>query len=180
MKEQEIISLLKCANHAAFELIYYKYVTQVANFCLLYVSDDYVEEIVQEVFIKLWLNRATLSTHKSIQGYLFIITRNLIFDKFRANKSDFYRLSLISALEEASDENIEEEIQASELAEYIDDLINQLPPRCKEIFTLSRKEHLSNKEIAQKLGISVKSVEASITRALKFLKEYLYLFLLFF
>ncbi len=180
IEDRQLIKLLKKDNHTAFTHIYELYADHIASFSALYVTPEFTDEIVQEVFIKLWLNRHSINELKNLKGYLFIITRNLIFDRFRKHKTDFYQLSLISALEHASDQDVEEDIAASDLSDFIDELIEQLPPRCKEIFTLSRQNNLTNREIAVQLDISLKSVEASITRALKHLREHLYLITLFF
>lgn len=179
MDDKQLIRLLKEDNHTAFTKIYELYADHVASFSALYVNSEFIDEVVQEVFIKLWLSRVFIDEQKNLKGYLFIITRNLIFDKFRKQKTDFYKLSLIAALEEASEQDIEEELSTSDLADFIDVLVDQLPPRCKEVFTLSRQENLTNKEIATQLNISIKSVEAAITRALKHLREHLYLITLF-
>ncbi|MGL4852249.1 MAG: sigma-70 family RNA polymerase sigma factor [Phocaeicola sp.] len=82
------------------------------------------------------------------------------------------------ALKEQS--TIEEEISANQLSEFIDRLINELPERQREIFILNRKSHLSYKEIAEKFQISPKTVEANISKSLKFLKEHINIGFLFF
>ena len=82
---------------------------------------------------------------------------------------DFYKVTVLAALEEPYD--VEEEIDAHNLQEYIDRLIDELPPRRREIFNLSRKEQKSYKEIALLLNISEKTVENQISEALKYLKK---------
>ena len=90
---------------------------------------------------------------------------------------DFYKVTVLAALEEPYD--VEEEIDAHNLQEYIDRLIDELPPRRREIFNLSRKEQKSYKEIAILLNISEKTVENQISEALKYLKKNITLLLLF-
>lgn len=114
----------------------------------------------------------------NFKGLLFIITRNLIFNMHRKNlNEDFYKMTVLSAMESSYD--IEEEIDAKNLSEYIDLLIADLPPRRREIFNLSRKENKSYKEISQLLGVSEKTVENQIGEALKFLRKNLILLSLF-
>ena len=176
MEEYQLVKSLKNGSHTAFTCLYNRYAKQVFNFSKLYVSVEVSEEIVQDVFIKLWFNRSQISIDKNFEGYLFIITRNHIFDQCRKNKnSNYFMLSLLSAFEYQSDDDLEGELCSAELKEIIEGLIENLPPRCKEVFYLSRYEQLTNAEIANKLGISKKTVEAAITRALKYLKEHLLL-----
>ena len=112
------------------------------------------------------------------KGLLFIITRNLIFNHYRKNvNEDFYKMTVLSAMDTSYD--LEEEITAYNLREYIDHLIEELPERRRIIFNLSRKEHKSYKEIASQLSISEKTVENQISEALRFLKKNIMLLIWF-
>lgn len=179
MEENELILLLKQSNQEAFTTLYKKYWKQVYNFSRLYLTSQSVaEEVVQEVFIKVWESRDFMREEDNFKGLLFIITRNLIFNMHRKNlNEDFYKMTVLSAMESSYD--IEEEIDAKNLSEYIDLLIADLPPRRREIFNLSRKENKSYKEISQLLGVSEKTVENQIGEALKFLRKNLILLSLF-
>lgn len=179
MEENVLILLLKQSNQEAFTTLYKKYWKQVYNFSRLYLTSQSVaEEVVQEVFIKVWESRDFMREGDNFKGLLFIITRNLIFNMHRKNlNEDFYKMTVLSAMESSYD--IEEEIDAKNLSEYIDLLIADLPPRRREIFNLSRKENKSYKEISQLLGVSEKTVENQIGEALKFLRKNLILLSLF-
>lgn len=179
MEENELILLLKQSNREAFTTLYKKYWKQVYNFSRLYLTSQSVaEEVVQEVFIKVWESRDFMREGDNFKGLLFIITRNLIFNMHRKNlNEDFYKMTVLSAMENSYD--IEEEIDAKNLGEYIDLLIADLPPRRRDIFNLSRKENKSYKEISQLLGVSEKTVENQIGEALKFLRKNLILLSLF-
>lgn len=179
MEENELILLLKQSNQEAFTTLYKKYWKQVYNFSRLYLTSQSVaEEVVQEVFIKVWESRDFMREGDNFEGLLFIITRNLIFNMHRKNlNEDFYKMTVLSAMENSYD--IEEEIDAKNLGEYIDLLIADLPPRRQEIFNLSRKENKSYKEISQLLGVSEKTVENQIGEALKFLRKNIVLLSLF-
>lgn len=179
MEERELILLLKLSSKDAFTALYKQYWKQVYNFSRLYLtSADAAEEVVQEVFIKIWETREFLREDDHFKGLLFIITRNLIFNRYRKNvNEEFYKVTVLAALEEPYD--VEEEIDAHNLQEYIDRLIDELPPRRREIFNLSRKGQKSYKEIALLLDISEKTVENQISEALKYLKKNITLLLLF-
>lgn len=179
MNERELILLLKQGSREAFTTLYRQYWKQVYNFSRLYLTrTDISEEVVQEVFIKVWETREFLREDDHFKGLLFIITRNFVFNQHRKNlNEDFYKVTVLAALEEPYD--MEEEIDANDLREYIDRLIDELPPRRREIFNLSRKEQKSYKEIALLLGISEKTVENQISEALKYLRKNMMQLLLF-
>lgn len=171
MEDNALILLLKQSNKDAFTTLYKKYWRQVYNFSKLYLtSKEAVEEVVQEVFIKIWESRDFIRENDNFKGLLFIITRNLIFNHHRKNvNEDFYKMTVLTAMEASY--NIEDEIETKNLGEYIDMLISELPPRRQEIFNLSRKENKTYKEIAILLNISEKTVENQISEALKFLRR---------
>lgn len=184
MDEEEVLVQLREGDHDAFAKLYDLYWSQVYNFCRLYVqSVDDCKEIVQQVFMKVWEARALIKERENFKGFLFIITRNIVFNLSKKSFNEaFYKMSVLSAFSESSAEDccdIEEEIIASQLSEYIDQLVEMLPPRQKEVFILSRKHHLSYKEISSQLNIGEKTVEQHISKALKFLKENLNLFTIF-
>ena len=159
-----------------------EYWNQVYNFSRLYLTTrEAAEEVVQEVFVKVWESREFIREDDNFKGLLFIITRNLIFNQSRKNfNENFYKMTMLAAMEQSYD--MEAEIDAKNLKEYIDQLIEELPPQRKLIFTLSRNEHLSHKEIAERLAISEKTVENQISAAIRFLRknvQLLSIFLLF-
>lgn len=179
MEEKELILLLKQGSKEAFTTLYKQYWKQVYNFSRLYLTNQSAaEEVVQEVFIKIWETREFIREEDHFKGLLFIITRNLVFNQHRKSlNEDFYKVTVLAAMEETYD--VEEEIDAKNLREYIDMLIIELPPRRREIFNLSRKEHKSYKEIAIQLNISEKTVEHQISEALKYLRKNITMLLLF-
>lgn len=184
MKDQELVALLKKGDNAAFSIIYNKYWEKVCNFSRLYITlDADVEDITQQVFMKLWNYRENLKENESIEGFLFVTTRNAIFSNMRKSfNEDAYKLTVLNAID---DENcndwygIQEEIEAHELGEYIEQLIEELSPRQKEIFRLSRKEMCSNREIAERLSLSEKTVEKYITSTLRYLRENIRMLIIF-
>jgi RNA polymerase sigma-70 factor (ECF subfamily) len=141
-------------------------------------STEIAEEIVQDLFINLWRNRATIKINSSLSGYLFTSVRNLILNQIQkeAVRKRAYE-SLI--LENADYDNSTEEIViANDLSYHLNINLGSLPDKCRSVFELSRKQHKSNKQIAHELGISEKTVENHITRALKYLRISLHYILL--
>ena len=143
MEERQIIKSLKEGDREAFSMLYKQYWEKVYHFCGLYLNNrDVAEDVVQEVFIKVWESREFIREDDNFKGLLFIITRNLIFNHHRKNvNEDFYKMTVLSAMDTSYD--LEEEITAYNLGEYIDHLIEELPikERRRVIFNLNRKEH---------------------------------------
>lgn len=184
MNEVEQILRFKAGDHNAFEWLYNKYWSQVYNFTRLYITTtDESKEIVQEVFVKIWESREQVDEKNNFRGFLFIITRNLIFNIKRDNlNKEYYKLSVLEAFSQNNLKDyyeVEEELYATELGQYINLLIDGLPEKQKQIFLLSRKKHLTNKEIAEQMNLSVKSIEGYLTKTLKFLKQNIILFCIF-
>lgn len=179
MDEKELIKSLKEGDKEAFSILYKQYWGKVYHFCGLYLNNkERAEDVVQEVFIKVWESREFIRADDNFKGLLFIITRNMIFNQHRKNvNEDFYKMTVLSAMESSYD--LEAEIAAYNLGEYIDSLIRELPEKRRTIFNLSRKEHKSYKEIACQLHISEKTVENQIREALKFLKRNIMLLIWF-
>lgn len=167
-----VLKRLKEGDEAAFESIYWKYNSHVFNFINSLLYDRILsEDITQSVFMKIWERRESIDPDKGFDAYLFTIARNMVYKETEnrlLSESAFYALSQQQTNE---DFLMEEKIDADSLRLYIDNLIEQLPLSRKEIFKLSRREHLSNKEIATRLSISEKTVETQLFRSLRFLKE---------
>lgn len=184
MQKQDLVSKdliisLKKGDKKAFTTIYKLYWPKVFNFARLYLSSvNEAEEVVQEIFVKLWEGRIFLNENECFSGFLFIITRNAIFNqKRRSFNENHYKATLLGGCE--MEYTIEDELDSLDLQTYLQKLIDELPPRQKEVFKLSRENYLSYKEIAAQLSISEKTVERHINEALKFLRKNIYLLTVF-
>lgn len=179
MTERELMKLLREGDEKAFTILYRKYWPKVYNFSRLYLSSvTEIEEVVQEVFVKVWEARDFLHDDDNFKGFLFIITRNLIFNQFRKSfNENAYRLTVLYSTMPYYD--IEDELSAADLQEFIQKMVLELPPRQQEVFNLSRNEHLTYKEIAARLNITEKTVERHINEAIKFLKKNIMLYSIF-
>lgn len=163
---------LKNGDEKAFETLFWKYNEHVYHFIysLLY-EKSMAEDLTQNVFLKIWEKHETIDVEQNFDAYLFTIARNLVY-KETENRllSEKLTESLQRQLSDA-DSLTEERIDAESLREYINSLIEELPPSRREIFRLSRHEHLSYREIAERLSISEKTVETQVNRALRFLRD---------
>lgn len=170
--DAEVLLRLKEGDESAFDAVYWKYSSWVFNFIhsLLY-DKSLAEDLTQTVFLKIWEKRATIDPELLFDSYLFAIARNLVYKETENRLRAEQLATSLQRIPFETDSLTEDNIDADSLRAYIDDLIEQLPPSRKHIFQLSRRQHLSNKEIASQLSISEKTVESQLYRALGFLKQ---------
>ena len=121
------------------------------------------EDIAQNIFMKLWIHREKLDSTQSLKNYLFVLAKHEIFNIFKAK-----RTTMLSLLPQLNDRDIEDRgYSIEEQYNYAELNISKMPPQRQLIFRMSRCEHLSNREIAERLGLSVRSVDKHIELALK-------------
>ena len=171
-KEDDIflLKLISKGNEQAFKLLFETYFTPLCRFVRLYVQEGtQAEEIVLEVFENVWELREILHIKVTFKAYLFQSARNRALNYIRNNEKFIWinDMSIFNFAE--TDSKLEEQ----ELLNLIEEAICSLPEKCEAVFRKSRFDNLSNKEIANEMGITVKTVEAQITKALKYIKEYL-------
>ena len=181
--DEQILSLVTDQrDESAFAELYDRYFRILFNYTFTKVNDEFVsQEIVQDLFVSLWQQR-NRNAVQACRPYLFSMAKNLIISYYR---KEFTRQRHYNQWEIQTDlysEPADQEILTGDLQNHFEQGLHLLPPKCKEVFILSRNGH-SNKEIANRLVISEKTVEQHITKALRVLKEYLkehfaYVFLL--
>jgi RNA polymerase sigma-70 factor (family 1) len=170
--EQEMIALLQKGSVTAFEKLFKKYGQKLYRFSHTYLkSNAEAEDVVQEVFLKLWENRAGLRTGTSFQSYLFTIAFNAIQKNFNKKAvQDKFRVVLFENIAEQNSA-LEDQSDFEFLLRKLDLLIDQMPSRRKEIFLKRKKEGKSVGDIALEMDISKKTVENQITEAMNYLRK---------
>lgn len=133
---------------------------------------DIAKDIVQESFVNFWNKREELGDDVNVKSYLFTAVRNKAFEILRREKMKESHQDNITQQEMLRhDDNLEEEAEKFVRLEKIYSAIKTLPTKCQEVFTLSKINGLSYREIAEHKGISIKTVENQVVRALKLLRE---------
>ena len=173
---------MKILEKSEFEALFREHYKALCHFAFGMTADmDQAEDLVQQAFVKMWEKRHRLDPERSLKSYLNTSVRNGAINLIRDNRK--FRNSILDvdiyqdALAEMP-ETVSGNLMASDLAAKIRVVLKDLPEKSLEVFTLSRFEELKYKEIAERLGITVKTVEAHMTRALKILREELRDFLI--
>jgi len=169
--EKEIVEDLKEGLASAFDRLFGAYSHKLYYFAFsILKSKEDSEEIVQNTFFKVWEKRKSLNSNLSFKSFLFSVAYNSIVDLLRERlKERKYRENILNKA--SVNYNLEEAVEFGDLLDNVEKIIKNLPPRKNEIYLLSRVDHLSYSEIAEKLNISVKTVENSINFSINFIKE---------
>jgi RNA polymerase sigma-70 factor (ECF subfamily) len=170
-EEKVLFERIKKSDEKAFEILFRKYYGHLCSFATKIINDDLAaEEIVQDFFVKLWEKRELLFIETSIKNYFFRSVKNLCLNFLQHNKTKLrYAQIVISEVEnQFTDDNNYPE---PDLSVKIEESINSLPEKRREIFRLSRQNGLKYHEIALKLNISIKTVETQMSLALKTLRD---------
>lgn len=174
--QQFILNELQKGNERAFDTIFKLYYMSLCQFSYSFIKDqDTAENLVQEVFVKLWEKRENMTNIENLLSYLMGMVRNQSVDFLRKEKTNSKIYNQLRP--ESSGNTTEEQISKNEFEEKLLKSILNLPERCRTAIEMSRFDGFSNKEIAQKMEISVKGVEALIGRSLKLLRSELQEFL---
>jgi len=167
--DEKLIAGIRKDDYTCYNQLFTRYYSRLCVFVYRMIQNsDASEDIIQDLFIRLWTNRRKLEINENISGYLYRSSRNAALNYLRAEKSRKKTILDIPSLETISDECLIEQI---EFNMALHQCIEQLPERCKEVFLKSRFENLKQQEIATQLGISIKTIKNHIWKSLRFLKS---------
>ncbi len=169
LSDGELVALLKAEDELAFKEIYHRHWKMCYRLALKVINDDDLcSDALQDIFVWLWVNRL-VSNISSLKAYLNAAVKYKMLNLIRQGKAKAEVYGKIS-MHEVPVDSLEEEQEVKELTNIILEFTAQLPAQAKEIFRLSRYEHLSNREIAERMKISEKTVKNQINICLKKLK----------
>ncbi len=169
--EIKFIAEIRSGSEAAYRSVYLHFYERLCIYILNFTPNrEIAEDVVQEVFLKLWNNRKELKPGGSLGGYLYTLTYNEYINIYRKNvkqnrELELLRLQSLSELLQDNDDVFQEKL------EQVKKIIDELPPRCREIFILNKQHGLRHKEIAAQLDISVKTVENQVGKAMAVLRK---------
>ncbi len=172
---KELLLLLQKDDRVAFYNLYERYSKRLYFFVLQYVKlDADAEEIVQEVFIKIWEKRKTIDAYSSFESFLFTVTYNATISLLRKRITENKYLAHLQSIQQVNEiTESTDSLYFNELNDKLKSLLNKLSPRQREIFLLNREEGLTHKQISKKLHISVNTVKKHSSNTISFLKSHL-------
>jgi len=171
--DELLFECVKKDNQRALEQLFQKYYFSLCMFAKKYVDDSALaEEIVSDVFFNIWQNRKALSINSSLKSYLFVATKNQSLNVVKKAKASIYKEEIGDLHLKLSYSNFDDGLQYTEVKKHIELIIELLPPQRRIIFILNRIDGLKYKEIAEKLGISVSTVQKQMLEAIKHVSQY--------
>ena len=172
--EKELVERLIEGDESAFCELYALYKNRLMYFAMKFLkSREFAEDVFQDAFAAIWQNRRFLNPEMSFSSYIYTIVRNRVLNLLSTLECDRrLKESILSSAIEL-DDNTSESLQNDDIRGIIDKALQSLTPRQSKVFTMSRKQFMSHKEIAAELGISVYTVQQHISESLKTIRAYL-------
>jgi RNA polymerase sigma-70 factor (ECF subfamily) len=180
LSELHLIDLVTEGSEMAFEKFFKTYFKSLHAYALVVLQDEIMaEEIVQQVFYKIWEKKERFRVHTSVKAFLYKSVYNeclnyLQHQKYKAGHQNYV---LYANKGQVSNENAAMRVELNELEAHLKKAMNELPEQCRTIFYMSRFDELKYREIASQMGLSIKTVEAQMGKALKVLRKKLVDFL---
>ena len=171
--ERELLEQLSAGDRAAFTRIYNEHYSNLYRYLFVVTkSAEASEEILQDVFLKLWIKRATLTGVLSLKDYLFRMARNRVFDARRKDIRHDQYLKAITTNDQSSNE-VFDAVILKEYHQVVQNGITQMPERRQQIFMMNAQEELTAREIAERLNLSLAVVKKQLYEAQQYLRKYL-------
>lgn len=173
-QESTLLSMLAQDNEYAFQLLFDRYQPQIYKVALLYVKSPVLaEEIVQDVFLKVWFQRKDIKEVKSFEAWLFILSRNYIINYLKKLANEWKARETWIKQMDLSEDTTDNKVRNSQLQQLLHEAINSLPIQQQRVYKLAKEDNLSYQSIAQQLSISPLTVKTHMSRALNAIREFL-------
>jgi RNA polymerase sigma-70 factor (family 1) len=173
LTEKELVELLKNGNKCAFDQLYHNYKGRIYHNILKIVKlEGVAEEILQELFVKLWTGRENLDADKSFRSYLFKIAENLVYDFFRRAARDKKMEAYLVSVAAPQNSPTEEQLYYKEGNHVLNQAIELLSPKRKQVYILCKVEGKSYEEVSRLLGVSISTINEHIVKASQVVRKY--------
>jgi RNA polymerase sigma-70 factor (family 1) len=174
----ELFELIRHNDQAAYEKLFRQNYVLLVRFAKDIVKDkDTAEDLVQEVFVKIWERRESIEIKTSVKAYLYMAVKNHCFTRLKAEQRHAYMDESLADDLRFSDNDTDKDTNTIDLHQHISNALDKLPPRCALIFKMSRFEYKTYQEIADVLELSVKTVENQMSKALQLMRTSLSVYL---
>jgi RNA polymerase sigma-70 factor, ECF subfamily len=170
--DEELMMEIKADNMFAFDVLYRRYSKKLYKFghSILKLQEE-AENLIQDVYLNFWENRHKVEKDNSVKSYLFTIAYNSAISIIRKKARESVFIEYLRSLQEINEEPVNVELEYRELTNRLDEIIQALPLRQKEVYLLHKVEGLKYSEIADRLNISVNTIENHMSRALKTIRD---------
>lgn len=173
--EQELLRQLREGDGLALDFFYQQYSLGIYRKVMKMVKIEVLaEELVQDVFVKIWDKRHLIDPEQSFKSYLYTIAQNLVYDFYRKAARDEKLQTKLKALNKECYTHVEEDVYLKETHEILNQAINNLPSQQKLVFTLCKVEGKSYEDVSATLGISTSTINSHIVKATKNIKGYMF------
>ncbi|MBW8685251.1 RNA polymerase sigma factor [Chitinophaga rhizophila] len=170
--ERELLQQIARGDESAYTLVFNHYSKQVFSAAMLYLKDTIpAREVVQEVFLKIWLKREAMSDVEDLTGYLFILTRNHIYDSFKKQATLQKVLDNFVMLQPATIADADYRLEERQYDHLLNKAVSALPPERKKVY-IARKEGMTNEEISHRMNISIHTVKKQMQLAVQTVRSF--------
>lgn len=172
LDDQALFVEIQKGDHQAFSEVYYRYHKSIYLYIIKVIKlNNLAEDLVQEVFVRLWEIRTRITIHSSFEAYLYRISRNMTYRKLSSIIADReLRQAIINGASPAI--TLHEYLKEKEYEQLVNDAVKQLPPQRQRVFQLCRGEGMTYSQVSEQLGISRNTIKEHMTEAMRFIKKY--------
>jgi RNA polymerase sigma-70 factor (ECF subfamily) len=172
--EEDLLLLISQGDEAAFRIIYDQYRQKIYGYAF-HITDSQLlaDEVIQEVFLKVWLNRSTLIDVKNFNAWLHAIARNYVYDSLKAAARELQAKKAFGAEVSTETNEVENALTSKINEKLLNDALKELSPQQLQVYKLSREQGLKRRQIAQQLNISENTVKTHLANAMQIITTYL-------
>lgn len=173
-EEEKLISLLATGSEYAFQLLYDRYRNRIYQTAIRYLKSPLpAQEVVQDVFLKLWFERAQIRSNQCLEAWLYTVARNNILNRLKKIAREWKAMDGLKQVLPPAADNTAHKVEDAQYNRLLQEAIRELPEQQQKVFQLARQEQLTYAEIGEQMGLSPLTVKTHMSRALAAIKAYL-------